>query len=120
MIPVLKYLGIGSSMLPLTVIGLTMGIAYGGGLMVEEGKRKGLKAKEIFYSMTLMGLLHSIFEDTILMLSMGGHWSGVIVFRVIFAFVCTYLIVRCTKNINEKRFLKICMTKSYLKKYADV
>jgi spore maturation protein SpmB len=100
MMPVLKYLGISSSMLPLTVVGLTMGIAYGGGLMVEEGTRKGLKAKEIFYSMTLLGLLHSIFEDTLLMLSMGGHWSGVIVFRAVFAFVFTFLIVRCTRNIN--------------------
>jgi spore maturation protein SpmB len=113
MIPVLKYLGISSLMLPLTVVGLTMGIAYGGGLMVEEGKRKGLKAKEIFYSMTLLGLLHSIFEDTLLMLSMGGHWSGVIVFRAIFAFIFTYLIVRCTRNISEKRFLQWFMTQKY-------
>ncbi len=115
--PVLKWLGISSAMLPLTVVGLTLGIAYGGGLLVEEGRQKGLKAKEIFYSMTLMGLFHSIFEDTLLMLSMGGHWSGVIVFRAIFAFACTYLIVRCTRNIDERRFLRICMTKSYTKQY---
>jgi spore maturation protein SpmB len=115
--PVLKFLGISNSMLPLTVVGLTLGIAYGGGLLVEEGKRKGLKAKEIFYSMSLMGLFHSIFEDTLLMLSMGGHWSGVIVFRTVFAFILTYLIVRCTRNMTEKRFLQIFMTKSYTKQY---
>jgi len=119
MTPVLKYLGISSSMLPLTVVGLTMGIAFGGGLMVEEGKRKGLKPKEIFYSMTLMGLLHSVFEDTLLMLSVGGHWSGVIVFRTVFAFVFTFLIVRCTRNINENKFLRICMTKGFRKKYLQ-
>jgi len=119
MTPILKHLGISSSMLPLTVVGLTMGIAFGGGLMVEEGKRKGLKAKEIFYSMTLMGLLHSVFEDTLLMLSVGGHWSGVIVFRTIFAFVFTFLVVRFTRNINENRFLKICMTKAYRKQYTQ-
>jgi spore maturation protein SpmB len=117
--PVLKWLGISNDMLPLTVVGLTLGIAYGGGLLVDEGKRKGLKAKEIFYSMTLMGLFHSIFEDTLLMLSMGGHWSGVIIFRTVFAFVCTYLIVRCTGNINEARFLRLFMTKSYTKQYLQ-
>jgi spore maturation protein SpmB len=118
--PVLKWLGISNTMLPLTVVGLTLGIAYGGGLLVEEGKQKGLKAKEIFYSMTLMGLFHSIFEDTILMLSMGGHWSGVIVFRTLFAFVCTYLIVRYTGKINERRFLRLFMTKSYTKQYIQI
>jgi spore maturation protein SpmB len=117
MTPVLRWLGISHAMLPLTVVGLTLGIAYGGGLLVEEGRQKGLKPQEIFYSMTLMGLFHSIFEDTLLMLSMGGHWSGVIVFRCVFAFAITFLIVRCTKNINESRFLNIFMTKGYKKRY---
>jgi hypothetical protein len=117
--PVLGWLGISNTMLPLTVVGLTLGIAYGGGLLVEEGRQNGLKPKEIFYSMTLMGLFHSIFEDTLLMLSMGGHWSGVIVFRMIFALVITFLIVRCTNNINENLFLKIFMTKSYSKRYLN-
>ena len=117
--PVLGWLGISSSMLPLTVAGLTLGIAYGGGLLVEEGRRSGLKPKEIFYSMSLMGLFHSIFEDTLLMLSMGGHWSGVIVFRMVFAFLVTYLIVRCTRKIDDTRFLKLFMTKSYRKRYLE-
>ena len=80
-LPALQWLGISSTMLPLTVAGLSLGIAYGGGLIIEEGKRPDVKAKDIFYAMTLMGVFHSIFEDTILMLSMGGHWSGIIVFR---------------------------------------
>lgn len=119
MAPALSWLGIGRSMLPLTVVGLSLGIAYGGGLLIEEGKQEGLKPKEIFYSMTLMGLFHSIFEDTLLMLSMGGHWSGVILFRTIFAFIITYLIVYFTKHIDEKYFLKYCMTKSYARRYLN-
>ncbi|MDR0605088.1 MAG: hypothetical protein LBG80_12370 [Bacteroidales bacterium] len=117
--PVLRWLGISNAMLPLTVVGLTLGIAYGGGLLVEEGKRKGLKAKEIFFSMTLMGLFHSIFEDTLLMLSMGGHWSGIILFRTLFAFFFTYLTVRFVGNMNEKQFLRLFMTKSYRKNYLQ-
>ena len=117
--PILSWLGISKTMLPLTVVGLTLGIAYGGGLLVEEGRQKGLKPKEIFYSMTLMGLFHSIFEDTLLMLSMGGHWSGVIVFRMIFALVITFLIVRFTRNIKEGIFLRFFMTKGYKKRYLS-
>ena len=117
--PALKWLNISTDMLPLTIIGLTMGIAYGGGLMIEECKQKQFKPKEIFYSMTLMGLFHSIIEDTILMLSMGAHWSGVIVFRTIFAFIITYIIVKFTRHIDEKHFLKYVMTKAFRRKYEQ-
>ena len=117
--PALKWLNISEDMLPLTVIGLTMGIAYGGGLMIEECKQKRFRPKEIFYSMTFMGLFHSIIEDTILMLSMGGHWSGVILFRTVFAFIITYIIVKLTNRIDEKYFLKYVMTKAFRRKYEQ-
>ena len=109
--PLLKPLGMSSDVLPLVVAGLTVGIAYGGGLLIAESRAKVLKPKEIFYSITLMGLFHSIFEDTLLMLSFGGHWSGIILFRTIFAFVCSFFIFRLTKNIDEVKFRKYVMTK---------
>jgi len=108
--PILKPLGMSSDVLPLTVAGLTLGIGYGGGLIIAESQTKALKPKEIFYSMIFMGLLHSIFEDTILMLSMGGHWSGIILFRTLFAFVCTFLVFRMTRNMDDTKFLKYFMT----------
>jgi len=109
--PMLRPLGMSSDVLPLVVAGLTVGIAYGGGLLIAESKAKPLKPKEIFYAVTLMGLLHSIFEDTILMLSMGGHWSGIILFRTVFAFVFTFLIFRIVRNIDEAKFRKYIMVK---------
>ncbi len=113
MSPLLSWLGISNTMLPLTIIGLSMGIAYGGGLIVEEVKNPTVKAKDIFYAMTLLGLFHSIFEDTILMLSMGGHWTGIIVFRFIFALVITYSIMRLSNNMNDDLFNKLFMTKQF-------
>ena len=116
--PILKHLGMSSDVLPLTIAGLTIGIAYGGGLMIAESQAKRLNPKEVFYSITLMGLFHSIFEDTLLMLSMGGHWSGVILYRALFAFVCTFLIFRITKNMDEAKFLKYVMSKNFNSTYS--
>lgn len=112
--PILNWLKISDQMMPLTVVGLTLGIGYGGGLIIEESRRQAMKPKGIFYAMMLMGLFHSIFEDTILMLSMGGHWSGVIVFRLVFAIVITFCFVRLTQNIDDQQFARLFMTREFL------
>ncbi|MDD2623031.1 MAG: nucleoside recognition domain-containing protein [Bacteroidales bacterium] len=114
--PIIKSLGISEEVLPITIIGLTLGIAYGGGLVIEESRQKQLKPKDIFYSLILMGLFHSIFEDTLLMLGMGGHYSGVIIFRFIMAFIITFVIVRLTRNMKEETFNRLFITKSAIKK----
>ncbi|HOF15916.1 MAG TPA: hypothetical protein PLP76_03375 [Bacteroidales bacterium] len=114
--PLLKWLGISSDVLPISLIGLTLGVAYGGGLMIEESKQKKIKPKDIFYSLVLMGLFHSIFEDTLLMIGIGGHYSGIIIFRFIMAFIITFIIVRLTRNMNDSTFNRLFITKNYIKR----
>lgn len=113
LLPLLGWLGISERMLPLTVIGMTMGLAYGGGLIVDEGRKPGMKPKDVFFSMTLMGLFHSIFEDTILIISAGAHWTGVIVVRAIFAFAVTYIFVAVTRRMSDEKFARVFMTKDF-------
>jgi hypothetical protein len=84
--------------------------------VIEESRRKQIKPKDIFYSLILMGLFHSIFEDTLLMLGMGGHYSGIIIFRFVMAFIITFAIVRLTKNMKDETFNRIFITKNYIKK----
>lgn len=115
-LPLLGWLGISEQMLPLTVIGMTMGLAYGGGLIVDESNKTGVKPKDIFFSMTLMGLFHSIFEDTLLIIGAGAHWTGVILIRAIFAFAVTFIFVILTKRMDDNKFARIFMTKSFIKK----
>ena len=119
MLPLLGWLGIGERMLPLTVIGLTMGLAYGGGLIVDEGRKSGMKPKDVFFAMTLMGLFHSIFEDTLLIISAGAHWTGVIVVRAIFAFAVTFVFVLATKRIDDQKFVRFFMTSDFRRRHMQ-
>jgi len=100
--PVLKVLGIGKDVVAIAIVGLTLGIVYGGALIVNESKEKNIDKRDVFYIMTLMGLCHSVIEDSILMLSLGANYSGIIVFRVILALIITYVIVQITKRLPEK------------------
>lgn len=107
----LRLLGIGENAITITIIGLTLGISYGGAMIVKESQKSGITKREIFHAMLLMGLCHSIFEDTILVISLGGHWSGVLVIRTIFAFLITWAFAYFTKKISDTKFNRLLMVR---------
>jgi len=101
--PVLKILGIGKEVIPITVIGMTLGLAYGGGLIINEVKQNRLEKRNVLYALMLMSLFHSVIEDSLLMISIGARASGVFVFRFIFTLIVIYIFVKITKIWSEKR-----------------
>ena len=46
-----------------------------------------------------MGLTHSLFEDTLLMLTLGGHFSGLFWGRLGFTLVFTALLVQVASRL---------------------
>jgi len=83
--PGLAVVGIGQGASTVTMIGLTLGIAYGGGFIIHQAKTGAVPPKDLFFSMTLMGLSHSLIEDTLVMMMIGAHISGVFVARIVFS-----------------------------------
>ena len=104
--PVLKFLGIGPAAAPLTIIGMVMGIAYGGGLIIHEARSGKVEDKDIFFAVSFMGLAHSVFEDTLLMVVLGAHVSGLLWFRVMYAFVFIFILVRVAARMPVSVFEK--------------
>ena len=102
--PLLSLLGISKEAAPLTIIGMTLGISYGGGLIIQEAQTGKLTKQDVFYSMALMGLCHSVFEDTMLMMVLGGHLSGVLWARLVFALLSIALLVRLSRRIPTTIF----------------
>lgn len=97
--PVLNLIGIGPKASAITVIGLTMGLSYGGGLIINEAKSGTVPKEDIFYSLTLMGLCHSLIEDTLLLMLIGGHVSGVLWGRLILAIIAMAGIVQIVRRL---------------------
>jgi hypothetical protein len=99
--PVLKLMGIGPRASAVTVIGLTLGISYGGGLIIHEARTGLIPKKDVFYSLTFMGLSHALVEDTLLMFMVGGHLSGLLLARLAFTLVAVTLIVKVSARLPE-------------------
>ncbi len=92
--PVLRFLGMGKSAAATTVIGLTMGLAVGGGLIMHEARTGRLERRDVFPSLSFMGLFHSLIEDTLLMLLLGAHLTGILWGRLLFSLVVVAVLVR--------------------------
>jgi spore maturation protein SpmB len=109
--PILRMMGIGAEVTTIAIIGLTLGVVYGGVLIINESKAKNINKRDVFYCLALMGLCHSLIEDTILMLALGSHYSGVLVARIIFSFLIIWAIVKYTKRLSDAAFSKYFLVK---------
>jgi len=95
--PVLHWLGIGREAETLTLVGLTLGLSYGGALLIEEAEAGQVAARDVLYAISLLGLSHSLIEDTLLMLMTGADLLALLPLRVLFTLVVIALLVRSTR-----------------------
>ena len=101
--PVLPFFGMGRQAAPITVVGMVMGIGYGGALIIRETATGKMARSEVFNSMALMGLCHGLVEDTLLMAAIGGQFGGILWGRIIFSLIVTYLLVKVLRVLAHRR-----------------
>ncbi|HSA33461.1 MAG TPA: nucleoside recognition domain-containing protein [bacterium] len=109
--PVLSFIGIGREVTTLTIIGMTLGLAYGGALIIREAQTGRIAPRDRFFSMALLSLFHSFIEDTLLMASLGGHFSGLLIVRALFAVGVVWALVRLTGKLSDERFARLLLSR---------
>ncbi len=96
--PLLNALTIGKEATNVCVIGLTLGLSFGAGLLIDEAKSGRIKQRDILLSVCFLGLAHSVIEDTILILLLGADIMSILWGRLLFAFVVMIIIARWVKE----------------------
>ncbi|WP_281630488.1 hypothetical protein [Vibrio sp. St2] len=99
--PVLSVLGISREATNLTIVGITLGISFGGGLLINEAKRGHIPARDVFTAVMLLNLAHSMIEDTILVLLIGADFVTIFWGRLVFAFIIIAVMSQILKRISE-------------------
>ncbi|WP_205737775.1 hypothetical protein [Granulosicoccus antarcticus] len=94
LVPVLRVLGIGRSAANVTVVGVALGLSYGAGLLIRDLDQGVMNRRDAYLSLCFLGLLHSIIEDTLLILALGADLSGILWARLIFSFVVIAVLAR--------------------------
>jgi hypothetical protein len=92
--PLLRLLGIGEQAATLSIVGITLGISYGGGLLLNEVKKGHLSRQDVFATMSMLSLCHSMIDDTILMLLLGADVNAIIWARLVFSITVIAILVR--------------------------
>tara|TARA_B100000795_G_scaffold173932_1_gene131278 strand:+ start:899 stop:1855 length:957 start_codon:yes stop_codon:yes gene_type:complete len=107
--PILKLMGIGKEATTITLVGITLGLSFGGGLLIKEARSGHVSKKDVFTSLILLGFCHSLIEDTLLVVLLGAHLSGVLWFRLVFAFIFTsamsYWLTKVSPEFQQKHLL---------------
>jgi hypothetical protein len=108
--PGIEFLGMSKNAAILPIIGMTLGLAYGGGLIVREAKSKLISKKDVFLSLSFMDLSHSLIEDTLLTLAIGASILGILFGRLIFTIFVIIILINIINRVSKKTFEKYLMT----------
>jgi len=92
--PFLRLMGIGPTAATITVIGMTMGLVYGSGLIIHETRTGHVAKKDVFAAVSLMSLSHALIEDTILVTLIGASPWGSLFARLVFSLVVVAVLSR--------------------------
>ena len=103
----LKILGMSDKVANIILIGLTLGISFGGGFLIEESKKKEISRRDIFLSLSFLSLCHSVIEDTILILLLGSHISGILIFRLFYTIIIIMILKIILDSPYSDKILKL-------------
>jgi hypothetical protein len=106
--PMMRLIGIGPKAATITMIGMTLGMSYGSGLIVQDVRKGELGPEDVFCALSFMGVCHSLVEDTLLILLIGGHLSGVLWLRLALSLLLIATMVRLVRRLPlrlKTRFL---------------
>jgi len=100
LVPPLRFFGISDSAMNIIIVGMTMGLQFGGGILIKEVNSGKIDKQSVFLSILMINLVHAIIEDTLLMLAVGGHYSGVVFARIVFGLGISLLMLKIYQRYN--------------------
>ncbi|MGB9639491.1 MAG: hypothetical protein ACPL4H_01175, partial [Anaerolineales bacterium] len=112
--PFLRLIGIGEGAVPITMVGILLGLSYGGGLIIQEAKSGKIPPLDMFFSLSLMSILHSIIEDTFTMALFGAELLGLFWGRLLFSFIVIFILMKIIRRIPEKAFQRYFYAPVYI------
>jgi hypothetical protein len=104
--PVLRFLGMGDQAATIVIVGLTLGLGFGGGLMIKDVKHGNVGPRDAISALILINLFHSVFEDTTVMMLLGPSLFFILIVRGLFSLICAWAFISLINKSKAEWFEK--------------
>jgi len=89
------------------MVGALLGLSFGGCLIIKEARAGNLAPRDIVLSLSFMALCHSLIEDPLFMMALGGDVTGVLIGRFIFAVAVMIALSRLILALPDAPFRRL-------------
>ncbi len=90
--PFTRMLGMDKNASMTLVAGLTIGLAYGAGLMIQAVKEDGVSRRDMYLALIFLVSCHAVVEDTLIFIPLGIPVWPLLLIRLITAIILTMLV----------------------------
>src|SRR5699024_3184436 len=100
--PFTRFLGMKENTSFTIVTGLTIGLAFGAGVMIQAVEEDGVSRKDMMLALIFLVTCHAVIEDTVIFIPLGISVWPLLVIRFSLAVILT-LLVSISWRLVEKR-----------------
>jgi hypothetical protein len=101
--PLTRLIGVDRNTSVTLASGLTIGLAYGAGVMIDAVKEDRVKKKDLYIVFIFLVACHAVVEDTVVFLVLGIPVWPLLVIRVVTALLLTIAISRIWTQLEKRK-----------------
>lgn len=101
--PFTKLMGMEKNTSMTLVTGLTIGLAFGAGVMIQAVQEDGVSRKDTLLALIFLVTCHAVIEDTVIFIPLGIPVWPLLVIRLVMAIVLTMTIAFIWNRIDSRR-----------------
>ncbi len=110
MTPLTKVIGVQPNASLTLVSGLTIGLAFGAGIMIQAVQEDGVSKKDATLVFIFLVACHAVIEDTLIFIPLGIPVWPLLLIRVITAFVLTIIVAYIWKRSEQRKGKEVPIT----------
>lgn len=104
--PFMRILGLGENALLILVAGLTVGLTFGAGIMLQSMQEKQVSKRDMVLALVFLVSCHAVIEDTVIFIPLGIPVWPLLLIRLITAFVLTMVISYIWRQYEKRRDIR--------------
>lgn len=101
--PFTRFLGMNSNTSFTLVTGLTIGLTFGAGVMIQAIEEDGVSRKDMILALIFLVTCHAVIEDTLIFIPLGIPVWPLLIIRLVTAIVLTFIVSIIWKWIEKRK-----------------